>query len=204
VTDIARLSRLVDRREDDLLVAADERITPHVEFFDNWVHFIRVHHPRMETDPCQSLYVHFERQYRTIRDEATVEDPTGPLYSAATAGFRDLGVAAAEADVQWVVSRSARQLLALMLDAGGTGTFDRGPFEEIVSAGGAAGVRDAVARLRRGDGTTARTSNTSAPIDDPLSDGDRLLPGVAEHSSTDELDAAVRNLERAVSTAEAD
>ncbi|MEF8863058.1 MAG: hypothetical protein V5A40_15105 [Haloarculaceae archaeon] len=172
VTDIARLSRLVDRRDDDLLVAADDRITPHKEFFDNWAYFLDVHQSRLGTDQCQSLYVHFERQYRDVREEAVADGRGDDLDRVASPGFRDVGIAAAAADVQWVVSRTTEHLLELAR------LTERPPdpymdhIRRIVEAGGGDGVYDAIHRLRDRleSGDARRESDPSWLVADPLID----------------------------------
>jgi len=172
VTDIARLSQLVDRRDDDLLVAADERITPHREFFDNWAYFLDVHQPRLETEQCQSLYVHFERQYRSIRDEVVANGRIDEFYRAANPGFRDLGVAAASADVQWAVSRATEHVIELAMLTEGTPDSYLSIIQRFVESGGEPGVRDALSRLRHRieDGESPDDSRPHGSIVDPITD----------------------------------
>jgi len=186
VTDLARLSQLVDRRDDDLLVADDERITPHGEFFENWAHFLNVHQSRLETDQCQSLYVHFEHQYQNVRDEALADSRVDGLGRVAVPGFRDVGIAAATADVQWAVSRTIEHVLELAL------LTERPPdpyvddIERIVNAGGEAGAHDAINRLRgrlgSEDGHGRRDAEPSWLVPDPIIDH---LPGADGHDATD-------------------
>lgn len=172
VTDLSRLSQLVDRREDDLLVADDDRITPHEEFFDNWAYFLKVHHSRLETDQCRSLYSHFEDEYRSIREESISDDRVGNLTRVVGPGFRELGVAAASGDVQWAVSRTTEQLLELAILTGRTSTASIKDIERIVEAGGDDGVRDAIQRLqtRRETETPSCDSDRRWHVSDPLAD----------------------------------
>ncbi|SHH01634.1 hypothetical protein SAMN05443636_1621 [Halobaculum gomorrense] len=210
VTDLARLSKLVDRREDDLLVADDDRIAPHEEFFDNWAHFLRVHHERLETDQCRSLYAHFENEYRSIREEPIPDDRVDTLTRAAGPGFRDLGVAAAGADVQWVVSRTTEQLLELAVLAERPREASVRDAERIVEAGGCDGVRDAIRRLRarREAGADSPDTDQSWHVPDPLAD--RLAGGdgpnrsghgrpVRAGSLSDEFDRLLDEIDDAVS-----
>jgi len=185
VTDLARLSQLVDRRDDDLLVAADERITPHEEFFDSWAYFLDVHQSRLETEQCQSLYVHFERQYRRIREETVVDGREDGFDRAAGPGFRAVGTAAASADVQWAVSRTTEHLLDLATRTDRALDVRLDEVERIVEAGGRPGVRDAVGRLRdRMDGEDERDDRDAEPqwlVADPITD---RLSGRDEPDST--------------------
>ncbi|MEF8867004.1 MAG: hypothetical protein V5A85_00645 [Haloarculaceae archaeon] len=172
VTDLARLSRLVDRRDDDLLVAADERIAPHEEFFDNWAYFLEVHRSRLDTDQCRSLYVHFERRYRSLLDEAVADDRVDALRRVAGPGFRAVGIAAATADVQWAVSRTTERLLELAVLAGGSPELHPESVERIADAGGRRGVRDAVQRVRSPNGPERGGSapESSGLVPDPIAD----------------------------------
>ncbi len=172
VTDIARLSQLVDRRDDDLLVAADERITPHREFFDNWAYFLEVHQPRLETEQCQSLYVHFERQYRSVRDEVVANGRVDDFYRAANPGFRDIGIGAASADVQWAVSRTTEHVLELVVLTEAPPDSYLDTIRHIIASGGAPGVHDALRRLSyRTDGEQGpEGSEAHSSIVDPLTD----------------------------------
>ncbi|WP_338918220.1 hypothetical protein [Salinirubellus litoreus] len=172
VTDLARLSQLVDRRDDDLLVADDERITPHEEFFDNWAYFLDVHHPRLGTDQCRSLYVHFERQYRNVREEATADGRVADLDRVAAPGFRAVGIAAATADVQWAVSRTTEHLLELALLTERTSDPYVDDIGRIVDAGGRNGVEDAIHRLRDWieSGDDRPGADSSWLVADPVTD----------------------------------
>jgi hypothetical protein len=185
VTDLARLSQLVDRRDDDLLVAADERITPHEEYFDNWAYFLDVHQSQLETEQCQSLYVHFERQCRNIRDEAVSDDQLDDFCRAAGPGLRNVGVAAATGDVQWAVSRVTEQLLGLAVRSGRTPDRYLSDVEQLVDAGGSDGVRDAVDRLKgRLNGDQEQIDPASRGIvTDPITDwqSERNAQGAADH-----------------------
>jgi hypothetical protein len=182
VTDLARLSQLVDRRDDDLLVAADERITPHEEYFDNWTYFLDVHQSQLETEQCQSLYVHFERQYRNIRDEALSDDRVDDFCRAAGPGLRNVGVAAATGDVQWAVSRATEQLLDLAVRSGRTPDRYLSDVEQLVDAGGRDGVQDAIHRLRarveaeQGHWDPSTQEIVSDPITDQLPDSNEQDP----------------------------
>lgn len=170
-TDLARLARLVDRREDDLLVAGDERVDPLGPFFDGWARVLAT--DGLDAAERRALYRHFEREYGRVREEATADDR---LVRAAASGLRGVGVAAARADRQWAASRAVEYLVALAR------CTDRSPdalaadAERIIEAGGQPGVRDAVTRLRsRPDAATATDTAGDAGTDglvaDPLSDG---------------------------------
>jgi len=177
VTDLARLSQLVDRGDDDLLVAGDERISPHREFFDNWAYFMDVHRARLGTEQCQSLYVHFERQYRNVREEAVADGRTDDFCRAAGPGLRDTGIAAASADVQWAVSRTTEHLLELAVLTDWTPDSYIDDVERIADAGGSEGVADAIHRLRARSSTEPGhwKSEPRGPVADPI--GDRLSGG---------------------------
>jgi hypothetical protein len=183
VTNLSRLSRLVDRREDDLLVADDERITPHEEFFDNWAYFLKIQHSRLETDQCRSLYSHFEAEYQRIRGESRSDDALDNLTGIVGHSFRKLGVAAASGDVQWAVSRTTEQLLEFAIVTGRPSGALSEDVERIVAAGGADGVRDAIQRLRiRSEtATSSHDSNRPRHVPDPLADRDA---GADESSRT--------------------
>lgn len=210
VTDLARLSQLVDRREDDLLVADDERITPHEEFFDNWAYFLTVHHSRLETDQCRSLYRHFEDEYRSIREEQNSDYRVENLTSVVGDGFVELGVAAASVDVQWAVSRTTEQLLEFATLTGRTSEASIRDIERIVAAGGADGVRDAVQRLqtRRETETPSHDSDQPWLVPDPLAD-QRNRPNepnqidhnrpVRARTLPDEFDRLLADIDAAVS-----
>jgi hypothetical protein len=196
VTDLARLSRLVDRREDDLLVAADERITPHEAFFENWAYFLREHQSQLSTERCRSLHAHYEQEYQSIYEEAIADGRVGAFGTVATPGLRAVARAAAEREVQWVVSRGTEHLLALGVRTD-TAVDSRVPaLERVVEAGGAAGVADAIRRLRDRtfDDRETETAARSRPVSDPLSDGST--------DSTSEDTTVGRPIKTGVSTAE--
>ena len=201
VTDLARLSRLVDRREDDLLVAADERITPHEAFFENWTYFLREHQSRLSTERCRSLHVHFERQYQSVYEEAIADGRAGAFGEIATPGLRSVAQAAAEGEVQWVVSRMTEHLLDVAVRTDSANESLVRDLEPVVAAGGGAGVADAIRRLcdladDREPGAQPRL------VSDPLSDGETddaseeavvgrpMVPGTPAANLHDRLEAA--------------
>lgn len=203
VTDLARLSKLVDRREDDLLVAADERITPHNEFFENWAYFLREHQSQLSSERCRSLHVHFEREYQSLYEEAMTDGRVGAFGEVATPGLRSVPLAGAEGEVQWVVSRATEHLLDLSVHTDTAADSLVRDLERVVGAGGAAGVADAIRRLRDRtfDGSEPEGAARSRLVFDPLSDGETdgisedtvvgrpMKPGVSTEELHDRLDA---------------
>lgn len=211
VTDLARLSRLVDRRDDDLLVAADERITPHEEFFDSWAYFVDSRQSGLETEECRSLFIHFERQYREMRDEAVADDRLDRFARVASAGFREIGVAAATDDVQWVVSRTTEHLFDLSSRSAGASDVFLIDLERIIEAGGNPGVRDAIARLRNRSTSQRPPAGSADTIEDPIAERlsrtdergtDRLRP-LPPETELDDLSRLLDAAEESVNVATA-
>lgn len=211
VTDLARLSRLVDRREDDLLIAADGRITPHEEFFDNWAYFVDSRRSSLETEDCLSLFVHFERQYREMRDEAIADGRIDRFGWVAGPAFREIGILAATADVQWVVSRTTEHLIDLSNRSTGASDAVLTDLERLAEAGGGPGIRDAIARLRDHSSSQRPTAESVGTVEDPIAErlnrtddrGVDYLRPIPPGTRTDDLDRLLDAVEESVDVATA-
>jgi hypothetical protein len=108
------------------------------------------------------------------------------LGRVAVPGFRDVGIAAATADVQWAVSRTIEHIFELALLTERTPDPYLDDIERIVNAGGEAGAHDAINRLRgrlgSEDGHGRRDAEPSWLVPDPIIDH---LPGADGHDATD-------------------
>jgi hypothetical protein len=178
ITDLARLSLLVDRREDDLLVAADERIAPQEAFFEHWVDLLEDHGSDLESDQYRSLYRRFEGQYGKLRDEAIEDGRIDGFADTATRGLRRVGVSAAEADLQGVVTGVTGHVLSLAARTDSSPGTVVDVIEKIVTAGGKNGVAEAVRRSKGRTGEQGHSADDEAtPIAGPVAGSESATSG---------------------------